>query len=98
MGKYLSLWEVDQTKIPVDPKQKGAGWGMLMAMVRKDFEKGVLKSWGGFIGETTGYAIWEGKDLEVMNAVTQYVPFVIFKLHPVATEDQVNEMIKTLIG
>jgi len=22
MGKYLVLWEIDQTKIPVDPKER----------------------------------------------------------------------------
>ena len=60
MGKYLGYWEVDQTKIPIDPKEKGAGWGMLMAMVRKDLEKGVMTSWGAFVGETNGYCLFEG--------------------------------------
>jgi hypothetical protein len=98
MAKYLSLWEIDQTKIPIDPKQKGAGWGMLMAMVRKDFEKGVITSWGTFVGEINGYCILEGTELEVHTCAVQYVPFVTFKIHPIVTESHVNEMIKTLIG
>ena len=40
MGKYLLLLEVDRTRIPIDPKERGAGWGLLMAMVRQDIEKG----------------------------------------------------------
>ncbi len=32
MGKYLVLWEVDQTKIPLDPKERGEGWGFLMGL------------------------------------------------------------------
>ena len=40
MGRYLVHWEVDQTKIPIDPKERGEGWGVLMAMVRQDHEKG----------------------------------------------------------
>ena len=40
MGKYLVLWEVDQAGIPIDPKERGEGWGLLMAMIRQDFEKG----------------------------------------------------------
>jgi hypothetical protein len=28
----------------------------------------------------------------------KYAPFCIFKVHPVATESQVNEMIKALTG
>ena len=98
MGKYLALWEVDQTKIPLDPKQRGEGWSFLMAMIRQDIEKGITKDWGAFVGETKGYAINEGTELEVMNALQQYVPFCIFKVHPISTESQVNEMIKALSG
>jgi hypothetical protein len=36
MGRYLVLWEIDQTKIPMDPKERGEGWGMLMAMVKRN--------------------------------------------------------------
>ena len=25
MGRYLSLWEIDKSKIPVDPKERGGG-------------------------------------------------------------------------
>jgi hypothetical protein len=98
MGKYLLLWEVDKTKIPIDAKERGAAWGVLMAMVREDIEKGLTTSWGAFVGETNGYAVNEGTELEVMNAIQRYIPFVTFKVHPVASESQVNEMIKALSG
>ncbi|MBW2053447.1 MAG: hypothetical protein JRI85_14585 [Deltaproteobacteria bacterium] len=98
MGKYLVLWEVDQTKIPMDPKERGAGWGALMAMVRQDLEKGNVKDWGAFVGETGGYNISEGSEVEIMKIHQQYVPFITFKVYPVATEDQTNEMIKALSG
>ncbi|MFH1241830.1 MAG: hypothetical protein V1689_05645 [Pseudomonadota bacterium] len=98
MGKYLVLWEVDQTKIPIDPKERGEGWSFLMAMIRQDIEKGITKDWGAFVGETKGYAVNEGTELEVMKALQQYVPFCIFKVHPISTENQVNEMIKALSG
>ncbi len=98
MGKYLVLWEVDQTKIPIDPKERGQGWSFLMAMIRQDIEKGITKDWGAFVGETKGYTVNEGTELEVMKALQQYVPFCIFKVHPISTESQVNEMIKGLTG
>ena len=98
MGKYLLLWEIDQTKIPIDPKERGDGWGLLMAMIRQDIEKGITKDFGSFVGENNGYAIMEGTELEVMNTIAQYVPYCIFKVHPVASESQVNEMIKALSG
>jgi len=98
MGKYLIHWEMDQTKIPIDPKERGEAWGMLMAMVRQDVEKGIVKDFGMFVGETSGYAVHEGTELEVMKILQQYVPFAIFKVHPIATESQVNEMNKALTG
>ena len=69
-----------------------------MALTRQDIEKGITKDWGSFVGETRGYSVLEGTEVEVMTALQQYVPFCIFKMHPIATESQVNEMIKALSG
>jgi len=98
MPRYLLLWEVDPAKIPINPKERGAGWAALMNMVRQDREKGITKDWGAFVGESKGYAVNEGSELEVMKALQQYVPLVRFQVHPVASEGQVNEMIKDLTG
>ena len=54
MGKYLVLWEVDQSKIPVDPKERKDAWSLLMAVVRQDIEKEIVKDWDAFVGETRG--------------------------------------------
>lgn len=96
MGKYLVLWEVDPTKVPIDPKERGAAWSMLMAMVKQDMEKGMVKDWGAFVGELKGYDIAEGSELEIMNMLQQYVPFVSFQVHPIASVGQVDEMVKAL--
>jgi len=98
MGRYLLLWEVDRARIPIDPKERGAGWGLLMAMVRQDKEKGISKDWGAFVGETNGYAVAEGTEIEILKMTAQHGPFVSFKVHPIASESQVNEMIKALSG
>jgi hypothetical protein len=96
MGKYLLLWEIDSTKIPVSPKERGTGWNALMEMVKQDIKKGLIKDWGTFIGELSGYAVEEGSELEVMNAVQRFTPFVHFKVHPIGSVSQVEEMIKAL--
>ena len=67
-------------------------------MIRQDIENGITKDWGTFVGETQGYSILEGTEIEVMKSLQQYVPFCIFEVHPVATEDQVNEMIRGMTG
>ena len=98
MAKYLILWEVDQTKIPIAPQERGAGWGALMAMIKQDIEKGITKDWGAFVGESRGYAIFEGTELETMNTLQQYIPFCFFKVHAIASVSQAEEMIKKLTG
>lgn len=69
-----------------------------MAMVKQDIEKGITKDFGAFIGENKGYSVNEGTEIDVMNSLAQYVPFCIFKVHPIASESHVNEMIKGLSG
>ena len=96
MGKYLVLWEVDQTKIPISPQERGAGWGALIEMVKEDLKKGMMKDWGAFVGEINGYGVYEGTEVEIGNALQQYVPWVNFKVHAIASVDQVDKIIKAL--
>jgi len=96
MGKYLYLWEIDRTKIPLDPKERGVGFSMLLEMVKQDMKKGITKDWGVFPGEFNGYSVVEGTEVEIMNQIQQYTPFVFFKVHPIASVAQAEEMIKTL--
>ncbi len=87
---------INSKQNPIDPKERGTEWGALLGMVKQDMEKGISKDWGVFVGERYGYAIAEGTELEVMTMLQQYVPFVSFKVHPVATVSQAEEMIKGL--
>jgi hypothetical protein len=96
MGKYLYLWELDRTKIPVDAKERGVGLTMLLEMVKQDIKKGITKDWGAFAGEFNGYSVVEGTEVEILKQVQQYTPFVYFKTYPIASIAQVEEMIKAL--
>ena len=96
MGKYLMLWKIDATKVPVSPKERGAGWSALIEMVKQDIKKGQIKDWGVFVGEGNGYSVMEGTEVEVMNALQRFTPFVRFKVHPIGSLTQVEEMLKAL--
>jgi len=96
MGKYLLIWEFDRTRIPVDIKERGTGLNMLMEMVKQDIKKGLIKGWGVFPGEFAGYTVVEGIEVELMNLIQQYTPFVYFKVHPLGSVEQVGEMIETM--
>jgi hypothetical protein len=98
MGKYLLLWQLDPARVPVDPKARATGWSGLMAMVKKDLEKGISKDWGAFIGEEKGYAIAEGSETEVSIMTQQYTPYVQFETHAIMSAGQVRDMLKALGG
>jgi len=98
MAKYLILWDLNPALVPTDPKERSAGWGMLMQMVRRDMQDGVLKDWGSFLAEGSGYCVMEGTEVEILKRCQQYTPFVAFETHPVASVSQVEEMLASLSG
>jgi hypothetical protein len=98
MARYLILWEIDESRTPIDPKERGNAWGVLLEMVKNDIKKGITKDWGSFVGENGGFAVFEGTEVEVELALQQYVPYVTFQTHAVGTVDHVSEVIKALTG
>jgi len=96
MGRYLLLWEADESKIPLDPKVRRESWLAGCEMVKKDIEKGLIKDWGVFLGEAKGFAIDEGTEEEVSQAVLQYIPYFRFKIIPIRSLDQHIESLKNM--
>ena len=98
MGKYLVLWEMDRSKIPVDAKERGAAWTLLLDMIKKDMQAGVIKDWGAFVGELGGYNICEGTEVEIGAMLVQYAPYSSLKVHPLASMAQMAEVFKRMSG
>lgn len=96
MGRYLLLWEIDRTKIPLDIKERGIGFEMLLGIVNDDIKKGITKDWGAYVGEYKGYSVVEGTAVDVINQLERFSPFVIFHVHPIASVANVGEMIKVM--
>ena len=96
MARYLLLWEVAEDKVPIDPKERGAAWGMLVSLVEQDFKKGSLKDWGSFVGELNGYAVAEGTEVEIGTMVQQYIPFVLFTTHSVGSLSDMKAVVTAL--
>ncbi len=98
MRKYLLKWSLDTARVPVDPKERGGSWTLLMGLIKQDREKGILRDWGAFPSEGKGYCIVEGSNVDVMKMTEQYVPFVRFETYPVATIAEVDELLAHLTG
>lgn len=98
MAKYLMMWELNRNLIPLDHKERGQGYAMLMEMVQQDIDKGLSKDWGCFVGEGNGYCVAEGDEVEVSKMIQQYSPYCKFTTHPVASVEDMNEVISSLGG
>jgi hypothetical protein len=98
MGKYLVMWEIDTSRVPVDAKERGAAWSLMLEMVKQDLKSGKVRDWGAFVGEINGYSIAEGTEVQVGSMLMQYAPYVHFKVHPIVSVDQVGEVIKSMSG
>ena len=98
MGKYLLLWQLDPARIPIDPKERGAGYGALLEMVKNDLEKGIIKDWGSFVAESKGFGIMEGDETEIAINLQRYVPYVAFETHSFMSAGEVGNMVKALAG
>ena len=96
MPKYFMTWEIDTSKVPISREERAAAWGPMVAMVKQGMEDGRIIEWGAFVGEMAGYSIAEGTEIEVSAFNQQWVPFVNFKVHPVVTVDEMEEIIANL--
>ena len=96
MGKYLVLYEADEARIPVDPQERKNGWLAAIDMVRQDIKSGIIKDWGGFVGQNSGYVVAEGTEVEIGKMTMKFIPFFRFKVTPVDSLDQVEEIIKSI--
>ena len=98
MPKYLMIWEVDSSRIPTDPKERGAMWVMFAEMVKQNIAAGKTIDWGAFVGEDKGYAISERSEIGLGKDVQAMYPYVKFKVHQVMSVDDVVEVAKSMMG
>ena len=97
MGRFLALWEADDSRLSADPKERGAGYEEALKFLRQEMKKGLIKDWGGFVGTTSGFTIYEGTEVEVSNSMQHFVPFYSYKIYPVTTLEQSEEATKALL-
>lgn len=94
MGKYLTLWDVDTSRVPEDPKEQLEFFERIQNMVKEDLKNGPTKDFGMFLGGDRGYAIDEGTEEEVAMSNMKYCPFIKCTVHQVISADQVDKIMK----
>lgn len=97
MAKYLVLWEIDSSRVPVNAKETATAWLAFVELVKAAIQRGFMKDWGIFPGELKGYAVVEGTEMAVMTGLTKSVPYVKHEVRAVASLAQVEEAMKASI-
>ncbi len=83
MKKFVLLWHLNSSKVPFTLRRRTRS--ALMAQVKKDVTRRVVREWGSFVNDTGGYVVAEGIEPSVVGIVNRYRPFVSFQLHPIAS-------------
>jgi hypothetical protein len=96
MGRYLIMWEADESRIPVNPEERKLGWLGAIEMTKLDIKSGLTKDWGNYIGEPKGFSIAEGTEDEVGRSLLKYIPYFRFKVYPVVTIETTEKNIKAM--
>ncbi len=96
MWKYLLLWEADERKIPVDPKERQDGWLLAVEATKQDIKDGLTIDWAAFAGQPNGYILAEGTEQEILKITVKFMPFFRFKVIPLASIDQVEAAVQTI--
>ena len=96
MARYLIFWEADESKIPINPEERKAGWLGAIEMTKQEIKDGLTKDWGIFLGQTKGFTISEGTEEEIISSTLKYIPYFRFKVYPLATIEKTEEMIKAM--
>jgi phage FluMu gp28-like protein len=96
MGRYLVLWEADESKIPIAPEERKIGWQMATEMTEQYIKDGLVKDYGAFVGQPNGFIIADGTRDDIINMTIKFMPFFRFKVIPIASIDQIKEVIKSI--
>jgi len=96
MTKFLTLWEMDRTRIPDSPEEQLQYWTMLLNMIKEDIKNGRTREFGMFVGGFKGYIIREGTELEIQTEISKYSKFTNHKTFPFLEINQLEEMLKAL--
>lgn len=93
MAKFLTLQELDTTRIPDSPEEQIQFHTMIVNMIKDDIKTGKTLEFGMFAGGLGGYVIREGTEQEIHMETMKYSPYTTFNTYPVLSISQIEEML-----
>lgn len=92
MTKFLTLWEVDRTRIPDSPEDQMQYFARCLNMIKEDMKNGKTVGFGMFVGGFKGYVIREGTELEIQMEISKYAKITNHETYPFLEMSELEEM------
>jgi hypothetical protein len=93
--KFMTLWEVDRSKIPDSPEEQVQYWTMLLNMIKEDMKNGKTIGFGEFVGGFKGFVIREGTEQEIHMEISKYAKFTNHKTFSFLEVSDLEEMLQS---
>ena len=97
MARYIMFWEYNTAHCPVDTQEKVKQWLTMTDTIKKMLKSGEIKEYGQYAGETAGYCIVEGNELDVLKLVSHFTPFTKFTEKALLSVEQCEQVWKSLL-
>ncbi len=98
MPKYLTLWEMDTSKMPVDPRERMVLMQKNLEMVKQSLKERPGDEWGIFLGEAKGYVIGSAGWQDVEQAALMFYPNIKFTVHQALSAGEYEEPLNSLMA
>jgi len=99
MPRYISLWEMDTSRMPSDPKERLALLQKMIDMTKQSLKENPGSQWGTFVGENKGFSLsseggtWQG----MMKIQQMFAPYVHSKVYQAASIEEAEEVLKSMM-
>jgi hypothetical protein len=93
--KFMTLWEVDRSKIPDSPEEQVQYWTTLLNMIKEDMKNGKTIGFGEFVGGFKGFVIREGTEQEIHMEISKYAKFTNHKTFSFLEVSELEEMLQS---
>jgi hypothetical protein len=98
MPKYVTFWEIDSSRMSVDPVERAATMSKLIEGVKQMKKNFPEMEWGSFLGENTGYSVSTGTWQDMVKISQMFAPYVKFKVYQALSIEEVEGAFKSALA
>jgi len=98
MPKYLNIWEIDTSKMPADPKERGPLLNKMLDMTKQMLKEKPGSQWGISLDGNMGFFLSSarGKWQDVAQSTLAFAPYVKSKIFQVMSAEEAEENLKSM--